>query len=67
MVTQITRRSIRLALDTRIRPAALVKPVFTPSAPSSRQRSLLWLVRHRSPIFTDRVETVFRKMGFSMA
>ena len=52
------RRPSRVALDTRIRPAALVKPVFTPSAPSTRHRSLLWLVRYRCPTFTFWVDTV---------
>ena len=47
-----------VALDTRIRPAALVKPVFTPSTPATRHSSLLWLVRYRSPTLTFLAETV---------
>ena len=57
----------RWALETRILPAALVKPVLIPSAPGSSHRSLLWLRRALPPAWTVLVDTVLAKMGFSMA
>ena len=62
-MTAMTVRPFRSAADTRHRPAARVKPVLTPIAPSYIDSRRLWLTRVRPAAVQVFVETMSRNTG----